>query len=168
LGFENGDRLVPILRTGKVMNANESTPNLMVWNKIVQALEAEFVNVPSIRGMSGLYHPVYGLGKDERRRRLIVIVAETSGRNAALVQSDVQALMPEWSVMALRPSAGIILPLLAEFITESEHWSSQKKRVLKAAAHLSSKNFLKNVESKRLINYLADRRCSILNRLIFH
>jgi hypothetical protein len=74
-----------------------------LWKTLSRALGAEIRERPSIRGASGLEHPVHALSVDDKHQRIIVISAESNPRTAALIQGDIQATMPDVSVLVARP-----------------------------------------------------------------
>ena len=74
------------------------------WNSMIRAAEAEPKFVESVRGASGLIHPVVALGTDDHRKRLIVISGESDPRVTAMAQADLQAAMPTIKVLVARPN----------------------------------------------------------------
>ncbi|MDO5658616.1 MAG: hypothetical protein Q4G36_09885 [Paracoccus sp. (in: a-proteobacteria)] len=73
------------------------------WRSICTALGTEYRPTNEIHGQSGLVHPISGLGVDDKGKRLIVISADHSPRNAALMRMDVQASIPDLRVLVARP-----------------------------------------------------------------
>lgn len=73
------------------------------WRTFSFALGAEPRDHLTIRGASGLDHPVQSLSLDEKSRRLIIVSAEPNPRIGALMQVEVQATMPETHVLVARP-----------------------------------------------------------------
>lgn len=74
------------------------------WNSLLRATEAEPKFVNSIRGQSGLIHPIVAIGIDDKRKRAIVISGESDPRVAAMAQTDLQAAMPDVKVIMARPN----------------------------------------------------------------
>lgn len=85
------------------------------WNTFLRAVETEPAEPRSIRGASGLQHPVVALGSDSTRQRLVVISGDPDGRSAALAHSDIQAAYPDTRVVLARPIA-VHLARIAEAI----------------------------------------------------
>jgi hypothetical protein len=56
-----------------------------------------------IRGASGLDHPVFGLGVDDKSKRLLLVSADLDPRVSAMMQVDIQATMPDVKVLVARP-----------------------------------------------------------------
>lgn len=81
------------------------------WNGVIRALEAEPREVRSLRGKSGLSHPVVAVGIDEQRRRAVVISGEPDARAAAMAAADIQASLPDTRVVMARPAAVNLAPL---------------------------------------------------------
>ena len=86
---------------------SEHTPfkdrNPAFWKNTIRAVEADPRDDLIVRGYSGLEHPVLGLGVDDKRGRVILISSEHDGRGAAMMQSDVQATLPDARVVVARP-----------------------------------------------------------------
>jgi hypothetical protein len=87
------------------MSNQQTDDKLYFWNSFIRAVEAEPRYAESLRGYSGLAHPVVALGVDETRRRIVVVSGESDARYAAMAQSDIQAAMPSVKVVAARPIA---------------------------------------------------------------
>src|SRR5688572_7077149 len=83
------------------MSANE----YRFWDNVLKAVDASPRPATSIRGASGINHPVIALGVDEDRRRLILISGEHDARTAAMAQTDVQSVLPNMQVLIARPIA---------------------------------------------------------------
>lgn len=93
-------------------------PNRAFWDAIVRGLEAEPRGAGTVRGVSGLDHPVLAIGVDDKRGRLILVSADHDARSAAMMQADVQAtLNPSVSVLVARPVM-IDLPSIAKVLTD--------------------------------------------------
>jgi hypothetical protein len=75
-----------------------------VWQSFAKALGAELRETNSIRGASGLNHPLQALCVDDKSKRLILFSNEPDPRIAALVQGDVQSTLPSVKVLVARPT----------------------------------------------------------------
>src|SRR3990172_8270711 len=75
------------------------------WDTFIRAVEAEPAQIESLKGSSGLVHPVVATGVDRTRKRLIVVSGDPDGRTAALAQADIQALYGDYKVILARPIA---------------------------------------------------------------
>lgn len=73
------------------------------WDSIIRAAEAEPREVDSIRGSSGIQHPVITAGVDEKRQRLIIITKDHDARSAAMMQADIQSAYSSIHVIVARP-----------------------------------------------------------------
>jgi hypothetical protein len=73
------------------------------WRSLTKAIGAELKEVQSIQGASGLEHPVQALATNEAAGSVIIVSADASPRVAALMQADVQAIMPDTKVLVARP-----------------------------------------------------------------
>jgi hypothetical protein len=73
------------------------------WDGVIRAAGAEPREARLIRGISGLEHPVAGVGVDEDGRRLVVISTAPEARSAAMAQADIQATMQNVQVVVARP-----------------------------------------------------------------
>ncbi|HUK99097.1 MAG TPA: hypothetical protein VLV46_15700 [Gaiellaceae bacterium] len=80
-------------------------PGPEIWKPLLRAVETEPQDVTSVRGASGLDHPVAAVGVDERRKRLVVVSSEPDARSAALAQADIQTALPNVHVVLARPVA---------------------------------------------------------------
>ena len=74
-----------------------------LWDSFSRAIGAELRERSLIRGISGLEHPAQAIAVDDKNRRVIIVSAEQNARIAALMQGDVQATMPDVSVLVARP-----------------------------------------------------------------
>jgi hypothetical protein len=83
------------------------------WDTLLKSVETEPLEVASLKGASGLNHPILRAGIDEARRRLVVISGESDARSAALAQADIQAEMRGARVVLAR-AAPINLGVVAE------------------------------------------------------
>jgi hypothetical protein len=86
---------------------------LIFWESIIRAAEAEPRRASSIRGASGISHPVIAVGVDEGRRRLLIISGEHDARSAAMSHTDIQATLSSFQVVVARPVA-VNLSVLAK------------------------------------------------------
>jgi hypothetical protein len=77
----------------------------LFWTNVLRAAEAEPKAARSIRGASGIQHPIIALGFDEDRRRLLLVSGEHDARTAAMAQVDVQAALENTQVLVARPIA---------------------------------------------------------------
>ena len=77
--------------------------NQRIWKTLSKAIGAEFRESTTIKGASGLDHPVQAIAVDDKTRRILIISAEQSPRIAALMQVDVQATIPDAKVLVARP-----------------------------------------------------------------
>lgn len=75
----------------------------VVWDTFAKAIDVESREYRVIRGASGLEHPVQLLGMDEKNKRLVLVSSEPNSRTAALMQVDVQAALPDYRVVVVRP-----------------------------------------------------------------
>jgi hypothetical protein len=67
---------------------------------------AEPRSVGSIKGASGIDHPILAAAVDDARRRLIVVSADPDCRTAALARADMQSALKNVQVLTIRPIAG--------------------------------------------------------------
>jgi hypothetical protein len=56
-----------------------------------------------IRGASGIDHSVFGLGVDDKSKRLLLVSADPDPRVSAMMQVDIQATMSDVKVLVARP-----------------------------------------------------------------
>ena len=73
------------------------------WENILLASETTPHEVETLRGASGIDHPIIAVGLDELRKRLLVIVKETDARAASMVQADLQLALPTIKIIIMRP-----------------------------------------------------------------
>jgi len=74
------------------------------WDAVIRGLEAEPREPRDVHGISGLVHPVLGIGVDDKRGRLILVSSEHDARTAAMMQADVQATVDHHvNVLVARP-----------------------------------------------------------------
>jgi hypothetical protein len=86
----------------------KSTPvpdkdQVRLWSSFSSAVGTELRPATTIRGVSGLDHPVQAIAVDDKNKRVLIISAEQNARVAALMQGDVQATMPDVKVLVARP-----------------------------------------------------------------
>jgi hypothetical protein len=74
-----------------------------IWKSLSSAIGVEVREASTIRGISGQDHPVQAIGVDDKAKRIVIFSAEPSPRIAALMQTDVQATLPDASVLVARP-----------------------------------------------------------------
>ncbi|WP_315825837.1 MULTISPECIES: hypothetical protein [unclassified Bradyrhizobium] len=91
-----------------VADAPESAPinekdQTRLWASFSVAVGTELRPAKSIRGISGLEHPVQAIAVDDKRKRVLIVSAEQNARVAALMQVDVQSTMPDVRVLVARP-----------------------------------------------------------------
>lgn len=89
-----------------------------IWKSILCAVEAEPQSINTLRGASGIAHPVIAIGFDENRQRLIVLSHEAEARSAAMLQADLQAAFGRMKVIVARPILLSIADLAEEFVKE--------------------------------------------------
>jgi hypothetical protein len=77
----------------------------LFWTNVLKAAEAELKPASSIRGASGIQHPVIALGFDKDRRRLLIVSGEHDARTAAMAQIDIEAALENIQVLVARPIA---------------------------------------------------------------
>jgi hypothetical protein len=86
-------------------NIMQEDAQILFWTNVLRAAEAEPKAARSIRGASGIQHPIVALGFDEDRRRLLMVSGEHDVRTAAMAQVDVQAALENTQVLVARPIA---------------------------------------------------------------
>lgn len=74
-----------------------------LWSSFSAAVGTELRPARTIRGVSGLEHPVQAVAVDDKNKRVLIISAEQNARVAALMQGDVQATMADVKVLVARP-----------------------------------------------------------------
>jgi hypothetical protein len=89
----------------------------LFWKSFIRAVESDAREVESIRGASGLSHPVIAVGVDEARHRIIIISGEPDARSAAMAHADIQAAYPTMKVVLARPIP-FNLAVIAAFISK--------------------------------------------------
>lgn len=82
----------------------------IIWQKVIEAVEAEPRDATFIKGASGISHPTVAVGVDEGKKRLILISGESDARAAALAQADIQAALRSYHVLVARPLAVNLAP----------------------------------------------------------
>jgi hypothetical protein len=73
------------------------------WRNLLRAVEVEPRGAKSLRGSSGVDHPITAVGIDQARRRLVVVTSEGDPRTAAFIQSDLQLAFPDEKIIVVRP-----------------------------------------------------------------
>jgi len=73
------------------------------WRNLLIAAETDVRDASTIRGGSGIDHPVVAVGVDDTRKRVVVISGDADARSAALAQSDIQAALGSVQVVVARP-----------------------------------------------------------------
>jgi hypothetical protein len=114
----------------------EGRDSKLMWAAFGRALGAEPRDHSIIRGASGLDHSVEGISVDERRGRIIIISGELNGRIAAMMQSDIQAKLPDLRVLVARPIAfdiGALARAIAQEMGVTEIDFGNMKRALEKA-----------------------------------
>ena len=76
-----------------------------LWRSFARGVKAEPREATEIQGASGLVHRVQAIAVDDATKRIIVVSAEASPRIAALMQTDIQAAIPDTHVLVARPIA---------------------------------------------------------------
>ena len=74
-----------------------------IWKSLSSAISIEMREATSIRGSSGQGRPVQAVAVDDKTNRVVIFSAEPSPRIAALMQTDVQATLPDVHVLVARP-----------------------------------------------------------------
>lgn len=110
-----------------------------IWSSFSSAINAELREDTEIRGASGLTHQVQAIAVDDRTRRVIIVAAEADPRMAALIQSDVQASMPNAKVLIARPIA-IDVSMIARSFLEPFN--------IREFDFESARKFLQDIQSK--------------------
>lgn len=87
------------------------------WHSFIQAVEAQPREASSLRGRSGLAHPIVALGIDESRHRVVIVSGEPDARSAVMAYADIQAALPSEKVVMARP-APVNLALVATMLSE--------------------------------------------------
>jgi len=75
------------------------------WRTFLKAVETKPLDVPSLVGASGLDHAVSAAGFDVKRKRLVLVSADHTAREAAFMCADVAAAHRQLHVIAARPLA---------------------------------------------------------------
>jgi hypothetical protein len=74
-----------------------------LWSSFSAAVGTELRPGTTIRGISGLDHPVQAIAVDDKNKRVLIVSAEPNARVAVLMQADVQATLPDVRVLVARP-----------------------------------------------------------------
>lgn len=90
-----------------------------LWSTFSQAIGAELRESRTIKGATGLDHPTLGIAVDDKNKRVIVYSSETNARVAALMQGDIQATMPDVSVLVSRPITVDLAAIVRTFFPPS-------------------------------------------------
>jgi hypothetical protein len=88
-----------------VMSDDSQQNQTRLWRSLSQAVGAELREARTIRGASGIEHPVQAIAVDDKDGRVIIVSAEYNARVAALMQGDIQATMSGVNVLVARPIA---------------------------------------------------------------
>lgn len=115
------------------------------WDNILRAADTIPHESDTIRGSSGLEHPIVSLGVDEAANRLVVITKEMNGRAAALVQADIQAAATPRQVIVVRPVLYSFAAALQEFPDDSSGVSEVLEsfhNMISRSAKVTPKDFL--------------------------
>jgi hypothetical protein len=96
---------------------SDDTAKQAFWANFLRALGAQPRSATTIVGASGLQHPILALGADDRQKRLVLVSSDYDARAAAMLQADVQGVLPDVSVVVARPIA-IGLPTIAKGLIE--------------------------------------------------
>jgi hypothetical protein len=81
----------------------DETDTKQIWKSISSAIGAEVREATTIIGISGQDHPVQAVAVDDKTSRVVIFPTEPSPRIASLMQSDVQATIPDAHVLVARP-----------------------------------------------------------------
>jgi hypothetical protein len=73
------------------------------WSGFFKSINCEFKNVTTIQGDSGIQHSILALGIDEEMKRIVIVQDEQDARVVSMVQADVQAKIPDYSILMVRP-----------------------------------------------------------------
>jgi hypothetical protein len=73
------------------------------WRNLLRAVEVEPREARSLRGSSGIDHPITAIGVDKGRHRVVVISSEADPRTSAFIQSDLQLAIPDAKIIVGRP-----------------------------------------------------------------
>jgi hypothetical protein len=99
--------------------SDRRSDQLRVWQSFARALGAELRETDSIRGASGLNHPLQALCVDDKSKRLILFSNEPDPRVAALVQGDIQSTLPDVKVLVARPTVYDLAAFVRNFYADA-------------------------------------------------
>ncbi len=127
----------------------QNTPEerLKFWDTFIRAVDAEPVQVKTVRGATGLDHPVIAMGIDRDKSRVIIVSGDPDGRSARLAQADIQTLLKDYKVISTRPIA-LNLAKAAESLTTAFGKTQLGKREFDHLAHINERT--KKVFERRL------------------
>ena len=129
------------------------------WTNLLRAAEVEPRDAASLRGSSGVDHPITAIGVDKRRRRVVVVSSEADPRTAAFIQSDLQLAIPDVKLIVARPEVfdrrSILamystLPqitnaeVMAKTLTDSPAFSEVLTSIIKSVKMTSNSEFWKD------------------------
>jgi len=119
------------------MSAKVDYPKLF-FHSILRAAETEPRGPTIVRGATGLPHPVYSVGVDEVRRRLLIVSKERDARSAALVHADIQAAVAPVRVLLAR----VVGTSVAEAIQSLAGGPDWRKQLFSSVAEQRSRSDL--------------------------
>lgn len=99
------------------MASDKQLAQMQLWRSFSRALDAELRDRKAITGASGITHPVEAIAVDDKTKRVIIVCAESHPRIAALIQTDIQATMPDVKVLVARPSIIDLGVLVRDFFS---------------------------------------------------
>lgn len=91
-----------------------------IWDSFGKALGADPRELCVIQGVSGIEHSVQAIHVDDATKRVIIISAEPNPRIAAMMRIDIQATMPDVSVIIARPITFDIGAIARNFLSGIE------------------------------------------------
>lgn len=125
---------------GKHQTSDKTTDRAAFWNSIIRAVEADPRDVDSIRGASGIQHPVLAAGVDEARQRLIIISRDHEARSAAMMQADIQSAFSSIHVIVAKPILmnlqGIARSVIKESISDESDDNLKDKFLMQLGKQL--------------------------------
>jgi len=101
------------------MTVSESDQK-QLWRTFSRALGAELRDQSSVRGASGIDHPVQAIAVDDKEQRVIIFSAEPNPRIAALIQGDIQSTLPNAKVLVARPIVLDVGAIIRGFFKNAE------------------------------------------------
>jgi hypothetical protein len=151
--------------------SSKQLAQLQLWRSFSRAIDTELRDRKAITGASGMTHPVEAIAVDDKTKRVVVICAESHPRIAALIQSDIQATMPDVKVLVARPSIidlGVLVrdffpsERTADFTVEQakaafvrlQRWSEKIKRLTTTQKEALGRRVGKKVQSGQLFRAL--------------